>query len=72
MRYLGITWNNSTDWATSAKDETSESLLPFRGLTEFGKDVIKKCDELGVKFLMYPIAVKKHFMIFLKLLPIQS
>ena len=48
MRYLGITWNNSTDWATSAKDETSESLLPFRGLTEFGKDVIKKCDELGV------------------------
>ena len=48
MRYLGITWNNSTDWATSAEDETSEKLLPFRGLTEFGKDVIKKCDELGV------------------------
>jgi len=48
MRYLGITWNNSTDWATSAEDETSEKLLPFQGLTEFGKDVIKKCDELGV------------------------
>ena len=48
MRYLGITWNNSTDWATSAKDETSGKLLPFQGLTEFGKNVIKKCDELGV------------------------
>ncbi|MCS5651703.1 MAG: dipeptidase, partial [Candidatus Marinimicrobia bacterium] len=48
MRYLGITWNNSTDWATSAKDEISGKLLPFRGLTEFGKDVIKKCNELGV------------------------
>ena len=48
MRYLGITWNNSTDWATSAKDEASGKLLPFKGLTEFGKNVIKKCDELGV------------------------
>ena len=48
MRYLGITWNNSTDWATSAKDEASGKLLPFQGLTEFGKNVIKKCDELGV------------------------
>ena len=48
MRYLGITWNNSTDWATSAKDEASGKSLPFKGLTEFGKNVIKKCDELGV------------------------
>ncbi len=49
MRYLGITWNNSTDWATSAKDETEKSdSLTFIGLTDFGKNVIKRCNDLGV------------------------
>lgn len=49
MRYLGITWNNSTDWATSAKDETeNEDSLAFKGLTEFGEQVIKRCNELGI------------------------
>ncbi len=49
MRYLGITWNNSNDWATSAKDETQNSdSLTFTGLTEFGKDVIRRCNKLGI------------------------
>lgn len=49
MRYLGITWNNSTDWATSAKDENeNKDSLSFIGLTEFGRDVIRRCNELGV------------------------
>jgi len=49
MRYLGLTWNNSTDWATSAKDETqNEDSLAFIGLTDFGKQVVKRCNELGV------------------------
>lgn len=49
MRYLGLTWNNSTDWATSAKDETlNRDKLSFIGLTDFGKKVVKRCNELGV------------------------
>jgi membrane dipeptidase len=48
MRYLGITWNNSTDWATSAEDETENDSLAFKGLTPFGREVIRKCNELGV------------------------
>ncbi len=48
MRYLGITWNNSTDWATSAKDESESEGLKFKGLTEFGREVVRKCNELGV------------------------
>ena len=48
-RYLGITWNNSTDWATSAKDETLRGdSLAFKGLTDFGEDVINRCNELGI------------------------
>lgn len=56
MRYMTITWNNSTSWATSAADETS--LNPSKGgalnsdgkkgLTNFGVQVIKRMNELGV------------------------
>ncbi len=56
MRYMTITWNNSTDWATSAKDETSPNPSEGgalnsegkKGLTGFGKQVIKRMNELGV------------------------
>jgi membrane dipeptidase len=44
MRYLTITWNNSTNWAISASDPLSET----QGLTEFGRDVIRRMDSLGV------------------------
>jgi len=56
MRYMTITWNNSTDWATSAAYEAS--LNPSKGgtsdtnrkigLTDFGVQVIKRMNELGV------------------------
>jgi len=48
MSYLGITWNNSTDWATSAKDESGAEELRFKGLTDFGRHVVRRCNELGV------------------------
>ena len=48
MRYLTITWNNSTDWATSARDETEKRDLSFYGLTDVGRGIVRKCNELGV------------------------
>jgi membrane dipeptidase len=49
VRYLTLTWNNSTDWASSARDESDPSAkLKHRGLTEFGRQVIKKMNELGM------------------------
>jgi membrane dipeptidase len=49
MRYLTLTWNNSTDWASSAMDETERpDSLRQAGLTGFGKQVVKKLNELGV------------------------
>jgi len=42
-RYMTLTWNNSTSWATSAFDETrKKDSLPQKGLTDFGKQVVKK------------------------------
>lgn len=50
-RYMTLTWNNSTPWATSAMDETlkKDSLSKtHKGLTDFGKQVIKRMNELGM------------------------
>lgn len=48
-RYLTLTWNNSTSWATSGADE-SKNTLPFgrKGLTDFGKQVIRRMNERGM------------------------
>ena len=49
MRYLTLTWNNSTSWATSARDEvTKKDSLPFTGLTEKGKQIVSHLNKLGV------------------------
>lgn len=48
-RYMTLTWNNSTEWATSAADETSKGdALSFKGLTPFGKQVVVTMNALGM------------------------
>jgi membrane dipeptidase len=47
-RYMTLTWNNSTPWATSAYDETFTKNLPHKGLTDFGKQVVQRMNELGM------------------------
>lgn len=49
MRYMTLTWNNSTDWSTSAADETRHpDALKHLGLTAFGKKVVRHMNRLGV------------------------
>ncbi len=49
VRYMTLTWNNSPSWATSAKDETEKKdSLPHKGLTDFGKQVVRRMNELGM------------------------
>ncbi|MEO5947271.1 MAG: dipeptidase [Chitinophagaceae bacterium] len=49
VRYMTLTWNNSTDWASSAWDETNNTdKLKQKGLTDFGKQVVKRMNELGM------------------------
>ena len=49
VRYMTLTWNNSTPWATSAMEETRDSLLHQpKGLNELGKQVVERMNELGM------------------------
>lgn len=48
-RYMTLTWNNSPPWASSAMEETKDSLLHQpKGLSDFGRNVVKRMNELGM------------------------
>ncbi len=48
-RYMTLTWNNNPSWATSAQSETDTSNhLQHKGLTDFGKEVVRKMNSLGM------------------------
>ena len=49
VRYMTLTWNNSTPWATSAFDETTHAftVTPY-GLTDKGKAIVRRMNELGM------------------------
>jgi membrane dipeptidase len=47
-RYMTLTWNNSTNWATSALDETTKKDLAHKGLTDFGRQVVQRMNQLGM------------------------
>jgi membrane dipeptidase len=49
VRYMTLTWNNSTSWATSAKDETENTVSNTKkGLNDLGKQVVHRMNELGM------------------------
>ena len=54
MRYLTITWNNSTEWAISSSDSRTATV----GLSDFGKEVIRKMDSLGVIIDVSHVGIK--------------
>ena len=49
VRYMTLSWNNSTSWSTSAMDETQQAfkVTPY-GLNDFGKQVVRKMNQLGM------------------------
>jgi membrane dipeptidase len=49
VRYMTLSWNNSTSWSTSAMEETEHAFMvtPY-GLNAFGKQVVKRMNELGM------------------------
>jgi membrane dipeptidase len=42
VRYMTLTWNNANDWADSNREKK------HNGLTDFGKDVVREMNRLGM------------------------
>jgi membrane dipeptidase len=48
-RYLTLTWNNSTSWASSAKDEAAGTVTNAKkGLNDLGRQVVQRMNSLGM------------------------
>ena len=47
VRYLGLTWNNSTDWADAAKEEMMHGTR-HNGLSDFGVEVVQHMNKMGM------------------------
>jgi len=47
-RYMTLTWNNSTNWATSAFDDKFNPDFKGKGLSDFGKQVVKHMNSIGM------------------------
>jgi membrane dipeptidase len=54
VRCMTITWNNSTSWAVSAQDSRSATV----GLSEFGRQVIRTMDSLGMIIDVSHVGIK--------------
>ena len=48
VRYMTVTWSNSTDWAESSGDVKVPGVNPPHGLTDFGKQVVREMNRLGM------------------------
>ena len=47
-RYMTLTWNNSTSWASSAANETNPNFTSPKGLNDFGKQLVRHMNNLGM------------------------
>lgn len=47
-RYMTLTWNNSTDWATSAYDDNAKPEFKGKGLSDFGKKIVQHMNKIGM------------------------
>jgi membrane dipeptidase len=62
MRYMTLTWNNSTSWASSAWGETlKKDSLPSYGLNEMGKKIVRQMNEWGVIVDLSHVGIKTFF-----------
>lgn len=65
-RYMTLTWNNSTSWASSAWDETNLDLgkpvkITTKGLNDFGKRVVERMNQLGMLVDLSHVGVQTFY-----------
>ena len=48
VRYMTLTWSNTNEWADSSGDIQDPNVTHHNGLTDFGKDVVREMNRLGM------------------------
>ena len=61
VRYMTLTWSNTNDWADSSGDIDDPAIQHHTGLTDFGKDVVREMNRLGMMVDISHVADKTFF-----------
>jgi len=48
VRYMTLSWSNTNEWADSSGDIRDEKVKHHDGLTDYGKDVVREMNRLGM------------------------
>ncbi|MGC2697194.1 MAG: dipeptidase [Candidatus Angelobacter sp.] len=48
VRYMTLTWSNTNEWADSSGDVQDPNIKHYNGMTDFGKDVVREMNRLGM------------------------
>jgi membrane dipeptidase len=48
VRYMTLTWSNTNEWGDSSGDITNKEVKHHNGLTDFGKDIVREMNRLGM------------------------
>jgi membrane dipeptidase len=48
VRYMTLTWSNTNEWADSSGDIQDPNVTHHNGLTDFGKDVVREMNRMGM------------------------
>jgi membrane dipeptidase len=48
IRYMTLTWSNTNEWADSSGDLNNPNVSHHGGLTDFGRDVVREMNRLGM------------------------
>src|SRR5947208_1466931 len=48
VRYMTLTWSNTNEWADSSGDENDPNVTHYKGMTVFGREVVREMNRLGM------------------------
>src|SRR5579864_5704669 len=61
VRYMTLTWSNTNEWADSSGDLKDAKIHHHDGLSDFGKDVVREMNRLGMMVDISHVSDKTFF-----------
>jgi len=61
VRYMTLTWSNTNEWADSSGDIDDKAVVHHDGLTDFGKQVVREMNRLGMMVDISHVSDKTFF-----------
>ncbi|NVJ25705.1 membrane dipeptidase [Myxococcus sp. AM011] len=61
VRYMTLTWSNTNEWADSSGDIQDAAVKHHDGLTDFGRDVVREMNRLGMLVDVSHVSDKTFF-----------